>query len=71
MESIEKKGFRGPRCCECGKDMPSQRATYETNYRLYCDRCKPIADVKKNWRPIGSGSVARIFVAEAKKNTLL
>lgn len=54
--------FRTPRCSECGLELPEAPATYSSSRRLYCESCAPVGDVKADWKPLGTGSVQRMFV---------
>ncbi|MCC6952708.1 MAG: hypothetical protein IT290_01180 [Deltaproteobacteria bacterium] len=56
--------FQSLRCCECSKPLESLPASYETQVRLYCDSCKPIKDVKENWKPYVGGSGAQVWIVK-------
>ena len=65
----KRNGFSKPRCSECGGELEREPSVYEAYEapRLFCSNCKPIADVKRSWQPIGSGIVSRVFVVPDRK----
>jgi hypothetical protein len=65
----KQKGFSRPHCAECGAELDRQPTAYEAYQvmRVYCKECQPVADVKENWRPLGAGTVSRIFFVSDRK----
>lgn len=66
-ENSEKSdmSFVGPRCAECGKPLPRERASYETKRRFYCSGCENIARMKESWQPMIGSSVSAMYVIDS------
>ena len=46
-------------CVECGKEVTEKNTDF---FPIYCNACKPIKNLKENWKPLGAGTVSRIFI---------
>ena len=67
-EDYRKRSFTKPRCVACGVELTPKRADYDTpKRRFYCTDCVPIRDMKENWKPLGGGTVSRVFIVKDVK----